>query len=94
MTPRICEVHQAHHTGGIVSRYTDYWYQVVVTDGTKSQVIAETPRRRNHRAHSVAARAADSRADLAELERTLQGEGWQPLAGSINGLPRFQRRQE
>ncbi len=89
MTPAICEIHHAHHTGGVFSRHTDYWYQAVVTDGIKPQVIAETPRRRNDRA-----RAAASRADLAALERALLGDGWQPLAGSIDGLPRFQRPQE
>ena len=41
-----------------------------------------------------ATRAAASRADLAALEHTLLGDGWEPLAGSIDGLPRFQRRQE
>ena len=89
MPPVTCEIHHALHTGGIFSRHTDYWYQVVVTDGTKPQVVAETPRRRNDRA-----RAAVSREDLAELGQTLRGEGWEPLAGSIDGLPRFQRPQE
>ena len=89
MDPAICEIHHALHTGGVFSRHTDYWYQAVVTNGTKPRVIAETPRRRNDRT-----RAAASRADLAALEHTLLGDGWQPLAGSIDGLPRFQRPKE
>ena len=88
MTPAICEIHHAQHTGGVFSRHTDYWYQAVVTDGTGSRMIAETPRRRNDRA-----RTAASRQDLAELERTLLADGWQPVAGQIDGLPRFQRPQ-
>lgn len=89
MTPAVCEIHHAQHTGGVLSRHTDYWYQAVVTVGTRSHVIAETPRRRNDRT-----RTAASRADLTELERTLRGDGWELVAGSIDGLARFQRPQE
>ena len=86
MTPATCEIHHAQHTGGVLARHTDYWYQAVVTDSTGSHVLAETPRRRNDRA-----RAAASRSDLAELEHALRGDGWEPVAGQIDGLPRFQR---
>ncbi len=89
MTHMLCEIHHAQHTGGVLVPHTDYWYQAVVTDDTGSHVIAETPRRRNARA-----RAAASRADLAELEGALLGDGWEAVAGSIDGLPRFQRLEE
>ena len=68
--------------------HTDYWYQAVVSDGSGSQVIAQTPRRRNDRT-----RAAAAREDLEELEHALRRDGWEPLAGGIDGLPRFQRPQ-
>jgi hypothetical protein len=86
MTHTICEIHHAQHTGGILVQHTDYWYQAVVTDGAGPQVLAETPRRRNDRS-----RAAAARADLAELERALRSQGWEPLDGQIDGLPRFRR---
>jgi len=86
MNPETCEIHHQQHTGGVFSRHTDYWYRAVLTDGTGSRMIAETPRRRNDRA-----RTAASRADLAQLEHALLADGWQPLAGHIDGLPRFQR---
>ncbi len=86
MTHTICEIHHAQHTGGVLVQHTDYWYQAVVTDGAGSRVLAETPRRRKSRT-----RAAVARADLEELERALLRAGWEPLAGHIDGLPRFQR---
>ena len=86
MTPAICEIHHAQHTGGVFARHTDYWYQAVVIGSTKPQMIAETPRRRNDRSRSAA-----SSEDLEELERTLLRHGWEPVAGRIDGLPRFQR---
>ena len=88
MSPAICEIHHAQHTGGVLVQHTDYWYQAVVTDGAGPQVLAETPRRRTDRT-----RAAASREDLEELERVLRRDGWEPLAGGIDGLPRFQRPQ-
>ena len=86
MPHTICEIHHAQHTGGMLVMHTDYWYQAVVTDDTGARVLAETPRRRNDRP-----RAAVARADLEELERVLRRDGWEPLAGHIHGLPRFQR---
>ncbi len=86
MTHTICEIHHAQHTGGIFVQHTDYWYQAVVTDDTGARVIAETPRRRSDRQ-----RAAAARADLEALEQALRQDGWEPLAGNIDGLPRFQR---
>ncbi len=38
--------------------------------------------------------AASAIGETMALEHELLGDGWQPLAGSIDGLPRFQRRQE
>ena len=89
MTHTICEIHHAQHTGGILVQHTDYWYQAVVTDGTGPQVLAETPRRRRN----DRTRAAAAREDLAELARALRRDGWEPLEGRIDGLPRFQRPQ-
>ena len=86
MTHMICEIHHAQHTGGVLVQHTDYWYQAVVTDGAGPQVLAETPRRRND-----CARAAAARTDLEELECALRRDGWEPLEGRIDGLPRFRR---
>ena len=88
MPHTIFVMHDVQHTGGVLVQHTDYWYQAVVTDGSGSQVLAETPRRRTGRT-----RAAAAREDLAELERALRRDGWEPLEGRIDGLPRFQQSQ-
>jgi hypothetical protein len=86
MTPAICEIHHAQHTGGVFSRHTDSWYRAVVIGSTGPHLIAETRRRRNDRS-----RPAASSEDLEQLECALRRDGWAPLAGRIDGLPRFQR---
>ena len=86
MAHEICEIHHALQTGGIIVGHTDAWYRAVVCGRGGDRVIAETPHRRNHLSWDEAAKQ-----DLDDLVRRLLSRGWQPLAGTLAGLPRFER---